>query len=112
MAGSVISEAKRPKAVLAVTVFLTAVLFTAGAAPRAQEDTRFDLELRATVTVVVDSGESLADVNGDGNVDRLDLGLVARHMGTSPPSDPRADADRNLVVDVRDLALVGQHVGR
>ena len=85
---------------------------TAGAAQGVRDSTRFDLELLATVTVVVDSGASLADVNGDGNVDALDLGLVARHLGTAPPSDPRADPDRDHVVDVQDLALVGWHVRR
>ena len=94
------------------TVLAAAVLMTAAAAQGAPDDTRFDLELLATVTVVVDSGASLADVNGDGNVAVLELGLVARHLGTATPSDPRADPDRNHVVDVEDLALVGRHVRR
>ena len=87
-------------------------MLTAGAAQGAQYNTSFDLELRATVTVLVDSGESLADVNGDGRVDGADLGLVARYLGAAPPWDAGADADRNHVVDVRDLALVGRHVRR
>ena len=111
-AGSGVFRVRRPLASLVAVVVLWAVLLTAGAVHGAQDDARFDLKLGATVTVVVDSGESLADVNEDGSVDRLDLELVARELGTSPPSDSRADADANLVVDVGDLALVGRHVRR
>jgi len=70
-------SAGRARAAFVATVLAAAVLMTAAAAQGAPDDTRFDLELRATVTVLIDSGASLADVNGDGNVDGVDLGLVA-----------------------------------
>ena len=52
------------------------------------------------------------DLNQDGIVSSDDLRIVVAAFGTSPPSDPRADADRNDVVDIWDLVLVAVNLGR
>ena len=102
----------RRRVTLLVLALLSSLLLTAGAVRGGPERRQFDLEVRATVTVVVDPGAGMADVNDDGRVDGEDLALVARYLGWGPPLDPRADADGDQRVDVRDLALVGSHVRR
>lgn len=72
-------------------------------------DREFDKPISATVTVKVASSEEAADVNDDGQVDDLDLRIVARSINTSPPRNPRADVDGDGSVNVFDLAFVGFH---
>ena len=72
-------------------------------------DQEFDKTISATVTLKVASSEEAADVNDDGQVDDLDLRIVARNINTSPPRDPRADVDGDGSVNVFDLAFVGFH---
>ena len=52
------------------------------------------------------------DLNQDGVVNAADLRIVAAALGTSPPSDPRADVNNDGVVDIRDLALAAINLGR
>ena len=72
-------------------------------------DREFDKPISATVTLKVASSEEAADVNDDGQVDDLDLRIVAGNINTSPPRDPRADVDGDGSVNVFDLAFVGFH---
>ncbi len=51
------------------------------------------------------------DVNSDGIVDILDLTIVVKHFGESPPIDPRADINRDGKVNILDLVLIGRHFG-
>jgi uncharacterized protein (DUF2141 family) len=57
----------------------------------------------------------LGDINGDGNVDIKDVGIVAKAFGTTP-SDPRwnpaADLDGNGKIDTRDIAIVAANFGK
>jgi hypothetical protein len=47
------------------------------------------------------------DINQDGVVDILDLALIGKHFGESPPKDARADVNGDGKVDIADLVLVG-----
>ena len=52
----------------------------------------------------------VADVNGDGVVDLADLAIVAQAMG-KPVQNPRADVNADGVVDGEDFALVAANLG-
>ena len=52
----------------------------------------------------------VADVNGDGVVDLADLAIVAQAMG-KPVENPRADVNGDGVVDGEDFALVAANLG-
>ena len=55
----------------------------------------------------------MGDVNEDGTVNCLDLEVVRGSFGKrlgQPDFDPRADLNRNGVVDVNDLALVSRQI--
>ena len=61
--------------------------------------------------VATDSAPRLvADVNGDGVVDLADLAIVAQAMG-KPVKNPRADVNADGVVDGEDFALVAANLG-
>ncbi len=51
------------------------------------------------------------DVNKDGLVDILDLILVGQNFGKASPSDPRADVNGDGDINISDLVLVAQHFG-
>ena len=54
------------------------------------------------------------DVNNDGNVNVLDMIVIAQHWMETPESPnwyPRADVNNDSVVNVLDLIIVGQHFG-
>ena len=53
----------------------------------------------------------VGDVNEDGSVNVLDLVMIAQHIGTDKPSDPRVDVNGDGVVNILDLTLVAQHIG-
>ncbi len=90
------------------TAVAVGLVLTAGLAYGALVNRQFDLPITATVTVK--SAFAAADVNDDGRVDEVDLKLVARNLGISPPADIGADVDGNLVVDVYDLAFVARYL--
>ena len=52
----------------------------------------------------------VADVNGDGVVDLADLAIVAQAMG-KPVQNPRADVNADGVVDGEDFALIAANLG-
>ena len=51
------------------------------------------------------------DVNGDGQVNILDLVFVAQKLGQSVPADSPADVNRDGVVNILDLVEVARHFG-
>ncbi len=54
------------------------------------------------------------DINGDGEVDILDLAIVGNACGTvegQPGYNPIADINKDGRVDIRDLAVVGRNYG-
>ena len=65
------------------------------------------LEIHITVEERLPTG----DVNRDGDVDILDLILVAQQLGKSVPASSRVDVNRDGVVNILDLTLVAQGIG-
>ena len=53
-----------------------------------------------------------ADVDADGYVDFLDLGVLIADFGAPPFNEPRADVNGDGVVNVLDLALIGRDFGK
>ena len=51
------------------------------------------------------------DVNKDGLVDILDLIIVGQNFGETNPSDPRADVNGDGKINISDLVLIAQHFG-
>lgn len=52
------------------------------------------------------------DVNGDREVNVLDMTIVGQHWGeTGPPGWIRADVNRDGVINVLDMIIIGQHWG-
>lgn len=52
-----------------------------------------------------------ADVNGDGTVNVLDLVMVAQHIGREKPGNPKIDVNGDGVVNILDLVVVAQEIG-
>ena len=65
------------------------------------------LEVYITVAPRLRSG----DVNGDGEVDIVDLILVARQFGETVPPDSDVDINGDGIVDIFDLTLVAKGFG-
>ena len=53
-----------------------------------------------------------ADVDADGYVDFLDLGVLIADFGAPPCNEPRADVNGDGVVNVLDLALISRDFGK
>lgn len=51
------------------------------------------------------------DVNADKTVDIIDLVLIGKCLGSSPPASKRADVNGDGTVDIQDLLLVSKHFG-
>ena len=49
---------------------------------------------------------SQGDVNEDGRVNVLDLVMVAQHIGTEKPSNPKVDVNGDGIVNILDLVIV------
>lgn len=66
-------------------------------------------------TVMVSEAPPLVgDVNGDGKVDMIDIGLVCKAYGTSPEVprwDPRCDLNGDNKIDMKDIGLACMHYG-
>jgi hypothetical protein len=55
------------------------------------------------------------DINADGKVDQLDLGIFAAAYGSTPPEpnwNLSADINGNKVVEVHDLFVIGTNYGK
>ena len=51
------------------------------------------------------------DVNEDGEVNILDLIVVAQNIGQPAAEEPRADVNGDNIINILDLILVSQHLG-
>jgi len=59
--------------------------------------------------------ENVTDVNKDGMVNQTDLQIVTKHLGARQGDalyDLSVDVDRNQVINLMDLTMVGQNIGR
>ncbi len=63
------------------------------------------------VIITVEEQLAIGDVNRDGQVNILDMVLVARHFGKTVPSDSDVDLNGDGVVNIQDLIIVAQHLG-
>ncbi len=53
----------------------------------------------------------IGDVNGDGLVNIVDIGIIIDNYGSSPPTDPRADLNGDNLVNIIDIGIVIDHYG-
>lgn len=49
------------------------------------------------------------DVNSDGLINLVDIGLIVDDYGNSNPKNPRADIDRNGIINIIDIGIVIDH---
>ena len=63
------------------------------------------------VIITVEGRLATGDVNRDGQVNILDMVLVARHFGKTVPADSEIDMNGDGVVNIQDLIIVAQHLG-
>ena len=63
------------------------------------------------VSVTLEGRLSTGDVNQDGQVSILDMVLVARHLGKTPPANSDIDINGDGIINILDLILVAQHMG-
>ena len=63
------------------------------------------------VIIVEDTTRPAWDVNQDGQVNILDLILVAQSLGANASAHSRVDINGDGIVNILDLALVAQHIG-
>ena len=63
------------------------------------------------ITLTVEEQVVAGDVNGDGQVNILDLVFVAQQLGQSVPANSPADVNRDSVVNILDLVEVARHFG-
>ena len=54
---------------------------------------------------------TLGDINRDGQVNILDMILVARYFGSSATANPQVDLNRDGTINIQDLIIVAQHLG-
>lgn len=46
------------------------------------------------------------DINGDGHVNIVDIGIIIDHYRTTPPGDPRADLNNDGTINIVDIGIV------
>ena len=63
------------------------------------------------VIITVERQLATGDVNRDGQVNILDMVLVARHFGKTVPANSEIDMNDDGVVNIQDLIIVAQHLG-
>ena len=63
------------------------------------------------VTITVEGKLATGDVNRDGQVNILDMVLVARHFGKTVPADSEIDMNGDGVINIQDLIIVAQNLG-
>ena len=63
------------------------------------------------VVITVEGRLAPGDVNRDGQVNILDMVLVARHFGKTVPPDSNVDLNGDGVINIQDLIIVAQHLG-
>ncbi len=63
------------------------------------------------VVITVERQLATGDVNRDGQVNILDMVLVARHFGKTVPANSEIDMNGDGVVNIQDLIIVAQHLG-
>ncbi len=63
------------------------------------------------ITLTVEEQVVAGDVNGDRQVNILDLVFVAQQLGKTVPADSPADVNGDGVVNILDLVQVAQHFG-
>jgi hypothetical protein len=49
------------------------------------------------------------DVNSDGHVNIVDVGIIVDNYGSSPPSDTRADLNNDNIINIVDIGIVVDH---
>ena len=63
------------------------------------------------VVITVEGRLATGDVNRDGQVNILDMVLVARHFGKTVPANSEIDMNGDSVINIQDLIIVAQHLG-
>lgn len=63
-------------------------------------------------TITVNAAYPRWDVNKDGIVNILDITLVGQNIGTSAESGPRCDVNQDGLINILDLTVVGQNFGK
>ncbi len=66
----------------------------------------------ADLLIAVEESALAGDVNSDGQVNVLDLILVASNFGEQPPSNPLADTNKDGAVNILDLVFVAEHLSQ
>ncbi len=65
-----------------------------------------------TFTITVNAAYPCWDVNKDGIVNILDITLVGQNIGTSAESSPSCDVNQDGLINILDLTVVGQNFGK
>ena len=63
------------------------------------------------VVITVEGRLATGDVNRDGQVNILDMVLVARHFGKTVPADSEIDMNGDGVINIQDLIIVASNLG-
>ncbi len=63
------------------------------------------------IVITVEEQLATGDVNRDGQVNILDMVLVARHFGKTVPANSEIDMNGDGVINIQDLIIVAQHLG-
>ncbi len=76
-----------------------------------REDAGCDWAFWADLFITAEGIEPSGDVNQDGTVNILDLVIVGQNLGRKPPPNPKADVNNDGQVNVLDLVLVAEQLG-